>query len=113
MSAPFEMETAQRGDTVVVRVKGEFDLTCKHEFEFAVRGVMDQGFRSLVLDLSQLSFIDSTGLSYVLELWSQCRRKGSDYCVVKAPDEVHQVFESTGLSRELPIVDVLPEGAPT
>jgi anti-sigma B factor antagonist len=113
MTTPFEMKTVRRGDAVVLRVSGEFDLTCKHEFEFGMREVLDQGFKSLVFDLRDLSFIDSTGLGFVLELWSRCRRNGSRYFVVRAPDQVHQVFETTGLDRELPIVDTLPDGTPT
>jgi anti-sigma B factor antagonist len=113
MTTPFEMQTVRRGDAVVVRLKGEFDLTSKHEFEYRMREFLDQRYGSLVLDLRQLTFIDSTGLGFVLELWSRCRRNGSDYFVVRAPDGVHQVFETTGLDRELPIIDSLPEGAPT
>jgi anti-anti-sigma factor len=106
----FEMHVDRQGDAVVLSLSGEFDLTCKHEFETHWRELLGHRFRSLVLDLRAVSFIDSTGLGFILELWSRSRRDGWDFAVVRAPDHFHQTFETAGLDRALPIIDALPEG---
>jgi anti-sigma B factor antagonist len=108
-----EMQIDRRGDVVILRVSGEFDLSCKRAFESRTGEVLDQRLSSLIVDLRAVSFIDSTGLGLILELWSRARRDGWEFAVVKAPDQVHQVFETAGLDGALPMVDALPEESRT
>src|SRR5688500_2707422 len=107
--APFDIRVDRHGDAVVLHLRGEFDLTCKHEFEARLSEVLRHRVRSLTLDLRAVSFIASPGIGVVLELWSRARRDGWDFAVVRASDRVHQVFETTGLDGALPIIDALPE----
>jgi anti-anti-sigma factor len=106
--ARFEIQVDRRGDAVVLHLHGEFDLTCRRESEACLREALGHRFRSLVLDLREVSFIDSTGLGFVLELWSRARRDGWDFAVVRGPDQVQQTFLTAGLDA-LPIIDALPE----
>jgi anti-sigma B factor antagonist len=107
---PFEIRVETRGKTALLRLGGEFDLAGKKEFEACLSRVKSGRYQEVVLDLSEVSFIDSTGVGLVLEAWSQSRRGGFDF-VVLLPDvdgRVRGVFQEMGLDQALPIVAGLP-----
>jgi anti-anti-sigma factor len=104
-NCPFEIQIDRSPRSVVVRVSGEFDITCRREFESRTREVLGRRLRSLILDLRNMSFMDSTALGQILELWSWSRRNDCDFAVLKPRDHVYQAFETAGLLDELPIID--------
>ena len=104
----FEMRVEHRGDSIVLSPRGEFDVSRKREFEERWRRVVTTRMSELIVDLREVTFMDSTALGLVLELWSWSRRAGCDFVVLKAPDRVHSVFETAGLVEALPIVDPAP-----
>ena len=53
----------------------------------------------LVLDLSGLTFMDSSGLAVVLHLHRTCARCGYDFVVRGAPPQPMRVFEAAGLPQ--------------
>jgi anti-anti-sigma factor len=81
----------------------------KREFEEQWRRLAATRLSELIVDLRSVTFMDSTALGLVLELWSWSRRAGCDFVVLKAPERVHSVFETAGLVEALPIVDA-PDG---
>jgi anti-anti-sigma factor len=103
----FAIHVDRRGDIAVLRVSGEFDLTSRRDFEARAREALDGRVRALLVDLRRVSFVDSTGISQVLELWSRARREGWEFAVVRPPDRVHQTFLTAGLNA-LPVVESLP-----
>jgi anti-anti-sigma factor len=104
----FEIRTEPRGDTVHLCLCGEFDLACEPEFRERLRSLDGNGFRKVVLDLQEVTFIDSTGLRLILGLWERSVEEGFALVLVKGPEAVHRVFEITGLQQVLPIV---PDGS--
>ena len=54
---------------------------------------------SLVLDLSGLTFMDSSGLAVVLHLHRTCARCGCDFRVRGTPPQPQRVFDAAGLPQ--------------
>jgi anti-anti-sigma factor len=87
-----------------VSVTGEFDLALKEEFAECIQKLRQvQG--QVLLDLGEVSFIDSTGLRMVLELWIESRKDGFDLAILPTSEAVRRALDLTGLDRELPIMD--------
>jgi anti-anti-sigma factor len=57
-----------------------------------------------VLDLRQLSFMDSSGLRLILAWDAHARRDGHDFGLVRGDDSVHRVFELTRVAERLTFV---------
>ncbi len=57
------------------------------------------------LDLSDVRFIDSTGLRLILRADARARRDGGRVVLVRSPDQVHRVFLIALLDRRLEFVD--------
>jgi anti-anti-sigma factor len=99
----------QREGRVTVALRGELDL---HE----ARGVQEiwhdlvarEDLDVVVLDLSDLELIDSSGIAFVLHVHGDCRRHGRDLVIVRPPEAVLHRFEATGIAEHLEMVDRAP-----
>lgn len=100
----------QRSFTVEVRYEkggarllaaGEFDSAALASFEDAITELIDEG-GPIVLDLSRLEFIDSSGLWAVTLTQRICRQRGIGLLIEPGPERVQSVFEVTGLADLLP-----------
>ena len=83
--------------TLVVSVVGELDLYTLPELERALFAA--NGARSVVVELSGCTFIDSAALDVLL---AEDRRLGTARLSVVGSAEIRRPFELTGLDRELP-----------
>jgi anti-anti-sigma factor len=102
--------TVQRDGAVTVALTGELDLGTVAIAEEALASTWDPAGRRLVVDLSQLRFMDSTGLRLLVSLHARCRAAARDLAITPGPPAVHRVFEVTKLDSTLPFTDGRPDG---
>jgi anti-sigma B factor antagonist len=100
-----EVETEDREDGVQLALKGELDLSTIEKVEQELTRAEDGGHRVIVLDLSGLTFLDSTGLRTIVTADQRARRADRRLVVVKGPETVHRVFTITRLDERLEMVD--------
>jgi len=84
----------------VLRLAGELDLATVPVFEEA-REALHGAYSAIVLDLSALEFIDSSGLRAVIAAQQLTEGAGARFEIVPGPPAVQRVFEVTGLDRQL------------
>jgi anti-anti-sigma factor len=99
--AQLEMSTDTAGDSVHVILRGELDLASAEQADETLQAAEAQG-AMLVLDLSQLTFMDSTGLRLILRAVRRCRENGRRLKLISAPPPVQRVFTLTGMEARLP-----------
>jgi anti-sigma B factor antagonist len=94
----FEVRTWPDRARVVVELRGDLDIAGAG----AVREVLDDlhaaGWDTIVMDLRGLRFIDSTGLSLLLEADRAARRRGAVLAIVDGSPAVARLLELVGLS---------------
>jgi anti-sigma B factor antagonist len=100
-----EVVSAGAGEQVTVSLKGELDLSTVAKVEEELRRVEASDATLLVLDLSGLTFLDSTGLRAVITADERARAQGRRFVIVKGPDAVQRVFAITRLEERLEMVD--------
>jgi anti-anti-sigma factor len=100
----FAIDLASHGDrSLRMLVRGELDLSTSPELGQALQQAIGDG-KSVVLDLSEVTFIDSTGLNTLFRALSACEANGGALAVSpNLPAQVLRVFEITGLDGVLPI----------
>lgn len=104
MDLAFDLKTAQlERDTFVVSVTGEADMHTVPEIERELEDVLRLGGRSLVVDLVEVGFIDSTALGLLMRFQPRFRARGGDLVIVSDDRRVLRTFEITGLDRVLRI----------
>ena len=100
-----EVTTQDSGGQVTISLKGELDLSSVGKVQEELRRVEAEGPAVLVLDLSNLTFLDSTGLRTVVTADERARENGRRLVVVRGPDAVQRVFAFTRLEERLEMVD--------
>lgn len=111
MRAPhgFNVEVQRDGSTIIIAPTGELDLATVGPLRDAF--LQADGCREMVIDLRGLSFMDSAGLSLVLEEHHRAEAAGIDFRVVRGSPEVHRLFELTDLVRRLKFTETEPTAA--
>jgi len=94
----------ERGSTVV-SLSGEIDLSALGALEQALAHVLEAPPALLVLDLREVSFLDSSGLRLILRLDRSQREARSRLTVVRGGRRVERVFELTGAAEHLDLVE--------
>jgi anti-anti-sigma factor len=94
------ISASRDGSTAIVTAEGEIDLSNVGELRSAVTGAA-QDCEKLRLDLSDIEFIDSTGLGGLLELRSMLRARSVTLEIVAGDGPVRQAVEITGLAELL------------
>jgi len=95
---------------IVVSPAGELDLSNGEAFEEAIAGARAKGATALVLDLTGLTFMDSSGLRILLDAWNESQLADRRLTLVVPKDGlVRRVLEISGCDGVVPIVDQLAD----
>ncbi len=97
--------SAERG---ILRLAGEIDLCSVPELRDALASISGAR-RPIILDLSEVTFLDSSGLSLVIDYWRQSQEHGSNFVVVGASGEVREIFRLTNLDQFIPLYETEKE----
>jgi anti-sigma B factor antagonist len=101
-----EMDVQRTDDRTVLLLTGEFDASCVLRFERLVRAAVDDPNSFLVIDMREVSFIDSTGLALLLRTETASRQDGFELQILRSPAAaVRSALEASGLERVLPFVE--------
>jgi anti-sigma B factor antagonist len=88
--------------THTLAIKGEVDLPVAAKLEHEVRLICAAPARHIMLDLREVTFMDSSGLKATLSTLKLCRRHGLGLSILPGPPQVHSLFQITGLAELLP-----------
>ena len=99
------MEYERRKDTVIARVTGELD----HCSAPAVRRELDRligdpSVRRLVLDLSGMTFMDSSCIGVILGRYREMRARGGRVAVRSMNPHVEKIFFLSGMNQVIDII---------
>jgi anti-sigma B factor antagonist len=87
-----------------VKLTGEFDISGRELADEVLARVADA--RKIVLDLSELEFIDSMGIHFVVTAHQTAQADGRELTIVRGGPEVDRIFKLVGLGDVLPFEDV-------
>jgi anti-sigma B factor antagonist len=104
----FDVTADDRGASVHLRLSGELDISTAPKVEDELARVEPNRPETIVLDLSNLAFMDSTGLRLLIAADTRARQQGRRLVIVKGPEAVQRVFRITRLEERLDIVDDVP-----
>jgi anti-sigma B factor antagonist len=102
-----EVRTAKDGDTQVISLHGELDLSNAATAEVALQTALETSDAKVVVDLRELEFIDSTGIALLVA--TLARNDGDEARIRFLPSSfpaVTRVLELTGLAERLPLAEL-------
>ncbi len=116
MEMELSLSTREAGGALVVDVAGEIDVYSSPKLRERLVGLVNDGATSIVVNLDDVEFIDSTGLGVLVGVLKRIRARGGSLGLVCHQDGLLRVFTITGLEKVFsiyPSVDEATQLSPT
>ncbi|MFB3881034.1 MAG: STAS domain-containing protein [Armatimonadota bacterium] len=86
-------------DTAVLSLAGEVDVANASQVRDAALKLIADGAKHLLVDLSAIEYMDSTGLGTLVGLHKRLRESGGEVTIAGAKQSVKRLFDITGLMQ--------------
>ena len=106
----FATATTQIGEVLVVSLSGELDMAAAPEVENTIERA--QGGSPIIVDLRELTFIDSTGIRALLRIYDAGKDGHSSVSFIRGPSNVQRVLGIAGVDGFLAWTSPPAEPAP-
>ncbi len=91
------IQSEVREQVLIVRPIDSLNKACANEFEEFLQNEMDEGFRLVVFDFSQLAQVSSDGLLVILKLINELRKIGGEVIIAGLNSKVRVIFNVSGI----------------
>jgi anti-sigma B factor antagonist len=95
----FGIRQEQRGAMPLLKVQGELDIYTAPRLKEAVLAALTDGVGSLAIDLSEVEFLDSTGLQVLMSAKKRTAERGGDVYLLGVGGQIRRVFTLLSLER--------------
>ncbi|SHH30293.1 STAS domain-containing protein [Tepidibacter thalassicus] len=82
-----------------IELKGEIDIYTANELKKVLIEVVSINPQDIILNASELEYIDSTGLGVLIGVLKRLRQQGKDIHIIEAKKNVKKLFNITGLDK--------------
>ena len=100
-----EIRTAPLGDVPGIALAGEVDIAVAKEVEAALDAGVRDSHGAFVLDMCELEFLDSSGVSLIMRARALLGREDRELVVICPPGAVRRIFEIAGVMDLLVLFD--------
>jgi len=97
----FQIEQEELEKSIQLHIRGELDLAAAQTFRQALEAVVHREDKALILNLSQLTYIDSTGIGMVVSALKIRDELKAPLRVQHIPSTIRKLFDLTGISAFL------------
>jgi anti-sigma B factor antagonist len=101
----FRVEARNEDRAAVVSVKGELDLASSPALEEELARIAASKVEVVIVDLRELDFMDSTGLSVLVRAHQRACDSGQRFALIKGPQQVQRLLTLTGVAEKLTVAD--------
>jgi anti-sigma B factor antagonist len=98
---PLIIALREENDRMVVTMEGELDMANAPLLQSRIESGELAAAKTVVLDLQQLTFLDSTGLRVILAARELCWRRGQEFAVTPGSQQVQRLLSVTGVGEHL------------
>jgi anti-sigma B factor antagonist len=102
------ISTEQRGQQLVLRLRGELDVSNADSLRQVLDGVLERASQTLVVDLARLGFADRAGLTVLVAARTRLAAQGHQLIMINAQPVVRRLLAVTGLDTVFRLND--PDG---
>ena len=81
----------------MIEVSGELDLYKAPELQALTARAIDAGSKNLIVDLSRVTFLDSTGLGILVATLNRLRRMSGSLALIVSDYDIERMLELSGL----------------
>jgi len=98
-----DIQASRDGDVCVVTLEGEVDVYTASQLKEVLVNTIEGGCANVVVDLDQVSFIDSSGLGVLVGALRRAKERAGSVRLVCARENILKIFRITGLDKVFPV----------
>ena len=106
MVVDFQVSAQEKDGVSVIHVTGEVDLHTCPRLHAVMQEVMKNESKNCVLNLTDIQYIDSTGLGVVAHSAKSLGQEGGALAIVCTKSQIRKVFELSGLDKKVHLFDL-------
>jgi len=104
-----EVALTQEESCLIAALSGELDVATVPRARAQLEAALTPGIKGLVLDVSRVTFMDSSGLGFLLGRYRWFMERGGAVAVAGARSQVKRVLELSGLAKIMPVTATVKE----
>ena len=108
MNADFQVDVRRDGLAAVIAISGELDLASGPRLEEEL-AALNPDVRMVVVDLRNLEFMDSTGLSIIVRAHQRLAEHDCELSLVRGSPQVQRLLDLTGVAERVRLVQAPEE----
>lgn len=101
------LSSRSAGDYTVLQVGGEVDVYTAPRLRERLIQLVDGGARRVIVDLTTVEFLDSTGLGVLVGAHKRLRAAGGSLALVCPREPLLKIFRITALDQVFPLFDTV------
>lgn len=101
MQGEFQVQVSREGQTEFIAVSGELDLASGSRLESELDKIRPADTALVVVDLRELEFMDSTGLSIIVRAHQRLAEAGCELSLIKGSTQVQRLLDLTGVAERV------------
>ncbi|MEV4829608.1 MULTISPECIES: STAS domain-containing protein [unclassified Micromonospora] len=105
----FTMSTRQEGAGTVLEIAGDLDMSTTPQLRERLREVVEGGARVVVVDLTGVGFMDSSGLGALVVAYRELRERNGWLGLAGVRRPVRTVLSITSVDQVIGIFDTVPD----
>jgi anti-sigma B factor antagonist len=94
----FTVQLQPRADVVLIAVSGELGIASAPELEQALDQIRPELTKLVIVDLRELEFMDSTGLSIIVRAHQRLSESNCELTLIKGQPQVQRLLDLTGVA---------------
>jgi len=95
----------EMGKTSMIRIEGEIDIYSIEKFRETIEEKIKTQIPEIILDCSELSYMDSTGMGVLIELRNKTKEMGQKIIMINPRPNIKKLLALTGVDKIIEIVD--------
>lgn len=104
-----DLKTEDGGDLLIFKLRGSLDLATSPTVRAALMDATEKGKKNLVVDLTQIEFLDSTGLGALIGAHRRATEHGGSFRVIVSEGPIARLLNITGLIRVFSVFHTLDD----
>lgn len=104
-----DIKSENHGETLIYRLRGSLDLATSPSVRAALVEAASQGRHDIIVDLTHLEFLDSTGLGALIGAHRRALESGGAVRLAVGEGAIARLLNITGLVRVFPVYHTLDD----
>jgi len=103
------MSVEQKQDVVVIKIKGELILEHVEELKTKLFPLLQEEYKAIILDLSEVEFMDSSGIGFLVSLNNQAKQLNKHLLLLNPSKEVIKTLKLVNIYHFFEKIDEVDE----